>query len=209
MAARGGDVAASVIPCGQGRRMREGAPCAPPFPALNAPGAGTAGAARTGRACVDDLLLGVAHQIVVLATFGEMHLGTEVAAILQVQAAHAGTREGRREVAAHQHLVEEPMLLAMTDLQAQRGVARVELGVHRQAFLAEHLGNLADRRAHHVVHEAVHLVPRGEVHGLRQASLPAAGALAVAAHQRRQGVAPRPLALRLHVEGLVQAPHHQ
>ena len=39
----------------------------------------------------------------------------------------------------------------MTDLQAQRGVARVELGVHRQALLAEHLGNLADRRAHHVV----------------------------------------------------------
>ncbi len=155
---------------------------------------------------VDDLLLAVAHQVVVLAALGQVHLGAEVAAVLQVQAAHAGAGEGRREVAAHRYLVVERVLLAVADLQAQLQVARVEVGVHLQALVAEHLRHLGHRRADHVRQEAVHLVAGGEVHRLGDAPLPATG---LGRQRRRQGVAARALALGFEVEGLVQAPHHQ
>jgi hypothetical protein len=47
-----------------------------------------------------------------------VHFGAVVTAVVEFLGAHAAAGEGRCEVAAHLHLVDERMLLAVADLQA-------------------------------------------------------------------------------------------
>ena len=64
---------------------------------------------------IHHLLRAGAYEILVLAAFGQMHLGVVVAAILAVLRMVTAS-EG--EIAAHHHAVEEGMFLAVAHLQA-------------------------------------------------------------------------------------------
>ena len=108
---------------------------------------------------VDDLLLGVAHQVVVLAALAQVHFGAVVATVVHLFGAHAASGKGWREVAAHLHLVDKRMLFAVADFQADAVVGRVGLGDHVQALLDKHGGHFFNRRADRGFEEAVDLVP--------------------------------------------------
>ncbi|MNY59294.1 hypothetical protein D3C86_1957250 [compost metagenome] len=86
-------------------------------------------------------------------------------------------------------------------------MARVVLGNDIQALLDEHLGHLGNRRAYHVIHEAVHLIARREMHRVAQTLTPATTPTARVG-EGCQGMHLRNLALGLQVKRLVQAPHH-
>src|SRR5471030_89537 len=123
---------------------------------------------------VNDLILGVTHQIVVLTAFGQMHFGPVVATVVELLGPHPATGKGRREVTAHLHLVDEWVLLAMTDFQADTVIRRIRLSDHVQTLLDKHRRHFFNRRAHRRFEEAVNLIPRREMHRLTQALTPTA-----------------------------------
>ncbi|MNH26581.1 hypothetical protein D3C72_1790720 [compost metagenome] len=88
-----------------------------------------------------------------------MHLGTVVATVLQLLGAQPAQGERWREVATHLHLIDERLLLTMANLQTDVVMARVFLGDDVQALLDEHFSDLGNRRAHHVIHEPIDLIP--------------------------------------------------
>ncbi|MNG18462.1 hypothetical protein D3C84_1025300 [compost metagenome] len=122
---------------------------------------------------VDDLLLGVTHQIVILTAFAQMHFSAIVATVIEFLGAHATPGKRRREVAAHLHLIDKRVFITVTDFQADAVVDRLWMRDHLQALLDEYRRDLFNCRTHRRIEKAIHLVPRREVHRLTQALTPA------------------------------------
>ncbi|MNE83759.1 hypothetical protein D3C80_1806020 [compost metagenome] len=103
-----------------------------------------------------------------------MHFGPVVTAIVELLGTHAATGKRWREIAAHLHLINERMLVAMADFQADAVIGRVRVCRYVQTLFGEHGRHFFNRRTHRRIEETVDLIPRREMHRLTQALAPTA-----------------------------------